>query len=107
MLCITAARPFRWLLSRAAGRALDCGLMLVLLLLGSFSVGARAGEIGYGIAMHGAPAMPENFARLPYADPTAPKGGRFVQGVLGTFDSLNPFIVKGIAPPSMRGYVVV
>jgi peptide/nickel transport system substrate-binding protein len=29
-----------------------------------------------------------------------------VQGVLGTFDSLNPFIVKGIAPPSIRGYVV-
>jgi len=26
--------------------------------------------------------------------------------VLGTFDSLNPLIVKGIAPPSIRGYVV-
>jgi peptide/nickel transport system substrate-binding protein len=43
---------------------------------------------------------------LPYADPAAPKGGRLVQGVLGTFDSLNPLIVKGIAPPSIRGYVV-
>ncbi len=50
--------------------------------------------------------MRESFARLPYADPAAPKGGRLVQGVLGTFDSLNPLIVKGIAPPSMRGYVV-
>ncbi|HEU4359013.1 MAG TPA: extracellular solute-binding protein [Xanthobacteraceae bacterium] len=56
--------------------------------------------------MHGAPAWPEGFARLPYANPSAPKGGRLVQGVLGTFDSLNPFIVKGIAPPSIRGYVV-
>jgi len=56
--------------------------------------------------MHGAPAWPEGFVRLPYADPSAPKGGRLVQGVLGTFDSLNPFIVKGIAPPSIRGYVV-
>jgi peptide/nickel transport system substrate-binding protein len=56
--------------------------------------------------MHGEPAMPANFDRLPYADPAAPKGGRFVQGVLGTFDSLNPLIVKGIAPPSIRGYVV-
>ncbi|HXL48072.1 MAG TPA: extracellular solute-binding protein [Xanthobacteraceae bacterium] len=56
--------------------------------------------------MHGAPAWPEGFARLPYADLSAPKGGRLVQGVLGTFDSLNPFIVKGIAPPSIRGYVV-
>src|SRR5947208_12970172 len=56
--------------------------------------------------MHGAPAWPEGIARLPYADPSSPKGGRLVQGVLGTFDSLNPFIVKGIAPPSIRGYVV-
>jgi peptide/nickel transport system substrate-binding protein len=56
--------------------------------------------------MHGAPAWPEGFGRLPYANPDAPKGGRLVQGVLGTFDSLNPFIVKGIAPPSIRGYVV-
>jgi peptide/nickel transport system substrate-binding protein len=53
-------------------------------------VGAQAGEARHGIAMHGEPAMPENFARLPYANPAAPKGGRFVQGVLGTFDSLNP-----------------
>src|SRR6185369_14230725 len=36
----------------------------------------------------------------------APKGGRLIQGVLGTFDSLNPFIVRGIAPQSIRGYVV-
>jgi peptide/nickel transport system substrate-binding protein len=56
--------------------------------------------------MHGAPAWPEGFGRLPYANPDAPKGGRLVQGVVGTFDSLNPFIVKGIAPPSIRSYVV-
>lgn len=64
------------------------------------------GEARHAIAMHGAPAWPEGFTRLPYANPFAPKGGRLVQGVLGTFDSLNPFIVKGIAPPSIRGYVV-
>src|SRR5690606_22609690 len=28
------------------------------------------------------------------------------QGVLGTFDSLNPFIVRGLALPQVRGYVV-
>ena len=46
--------------------------------------------------MHGAPAMPDDFAVLPYANPDAPKAGRLVQGVLGTFDSLNPLIVKGL-----------
>ena len=66
----------------------------------------QAGEAQHAIAMHGAPAWPEGFARLPYANPNAPKGGRLVQGVLGTFDSRNPLIVKGIAPPAIRNYVV-
>ncbi|MEZ0220115.1 MAG: extracellular solute-binding protein, partial [Tardiphaga sp.] len=56
--------------------------------------------------MHGAPALPPDFRQMPYANPDAPKGGRMVQGVLGTFDSLNPFIVRGIAVPQMRGYVI-
>lgn len=30
----------------------------------------------HGIAMHGAPALPEDFSHLPYVDPDAPKGGR-------------------------------
>jgi peptide/nickel transport system substrate-binding protein len=60
----------------------------------------------HAIAMHDEPAMPEDFTRLPYADPAAPKGGRLVQGVLGTFDSLNPLVVKGIPLQSIRGYVV-
>jgi peptide/nickel transport system substrate-binding protein len=67
---------------------------------------AHAAEARHAIAMHGAPALPAGFTLLPYANPAAPKGGRLVQGVLGTFDSLNPLIVKGIAPPSIRGYVV-
>jgi peptide/nickel transport system substrate-binding protein len=60
----------------------------------------------YAIAMHGAPAMPENFASMPYVNPDAPKGGRLVEGVLGTFDSLNPLIVMGLPVQTIRGYVV-
>jgi peptide/nickel transport system substrate-binding protein len=67
---------------------------------------SRATEAQHGIAMHGEPALPKGFTRLPYVNPDAPQGGRLVQGLLGTFDSLNPFIVKGIAPQSIRGYVV-
>jgi peptide/nickel transport system substrate-binding protein len=58
------------------------------------------------IAMHGAPTLPANFTALPYANPDAPKGGRVIEGVLGTFDSLNPLIVQGIAVQAVRGYVV-
>jgi peptide/nickel transport system substrate-binding protein len=104
---LTGTRSSRCLLCHGLGkRTVGYRLMLALLLSGSFALAARAGEARHGLAMHGEPAMPEDFVQLPYADPAAPKGGRFVQGVLGTFDSLNPFIVKGIAAPSTRGYVV-
>jgi len=56
--------------------------------------------------MHGEPALPENFTHFRYADPDAPKGGRLTVGVLGTFDSLNPLIVKGVPAQSLRGYVI-
>ena len=56
--------------------------------------------------MHGTPAMSDDFAVLPYANPDAPKGGKLVQGVLGTFDSLNPLVVKGLAVQAIRGYVI-
>jgi len=65
-----------------------------------------AAEAAHAIAMHGKPAMSDNFAFAPYVNPDAPQGGRLVQGVLGTFDSLNPLIVKGIAVQAIRGYVV-
>ena len=64
--------------------AVVCGAMAAL------AATAAAAEAAHAIAMHGAPAMPDGFTVLPYANPDAPKGGRLVQGVLGTFDSLNP-----------------
>src|SRR5258705_2715107 len=67
--------------------------------------GAKAAE-SHAVAMHGAPALPHGFAQMPYANPDAPKGGRLVWGILGTFDSLNPFIVRGIAVQQIRGFVV-
>jgi peptide/nickel transport system substrate-binding protein len=65
---------------------------------------AAAGEM-YAIAMHGAPALPADFTHLPYANPDAPKGGRLIWGNLGTFDSLNPMIVKGaVGVQQIRAY---
>jgi peptide/nickel transport system substrate-binding protein len=56
--------------------------------------------------MHGEPALAADFSYMPYANPDAPKGGRLVWGMLGSFDSLNPFIVRGVALQQVRGYVV-
>src|SRR6056297_3954365 len=59
-------------------------------------------EPKHGIAMYGDPALPPDFVSLPYADPGAPRGGRIVQGEVGSFDSLNPFILKGRVPWQLR-----
>jgi peptide/nickel transport system substrate-binding protein len=56
--------------------------------------------------MHGEPSLPAGFDKPRYANPAAPKGGRLTHGILGTFDSVNPFIVKGLALSQVRGYVV-
>jgi len=68
--------------------------------------GSLSARESYAIAMHGAPALPADFTHMPYANPDAPKGGRLVQGFLGTFDSLNPLIVRGLAVQQIRGFVV-
>ena len=59
----------------------------------------------HGIAMHGEPALPPNFTHLPYTNPDAPQGGVLRQAVTGSFDSVNPFIVKGQAAAGVRTYV--
>ena len=63
-------------------------------------------EPSHAIAMHGSPTLAADFSHFRYADPAAPKGGRLVASIVGTFDSLNPFIVKGLAFEHVRGYVI-
>jgi peptide/nickel transport system substrate-binding protein len=58
-----------------------------------------------GIAMHGVPLEPPDFDHLPYVNPQAPKGGRVTLGIQGSFDSLNPLIVKGTSAEGVRDYV--
>lgn len=52
----------------------------------------------YALVRHGAPKYPENFTHFSSMNPNAPKGGTFKMGVVGSFDSTNPFIVKGVPP---------
>ena len=97
------AMPTKIHAASAARTALRAALFCALVLAIGAAHSARA---AYAIAMHGAPALPEGFAALPYVNPDAPKGGRIVEGALGSFDSLNPFIVQGLAVQPIRGYVI-
>lgn len=59
----------------------------------------------HGVAMHGTPLYPADFTHYAYTNPQAPKGGTLRLGTTGSFDSLNPFIVKGTPGLGMRGMV--
>jgi len=61
---------------------------------------------GHGMAMHGAPKYPADFKHFEYVNPAAPKGGAMYQGAAGaTFDSLNPFILKGSPVTAVLSFV--
>jgi peptide/nickel transport system substrate-binding protein len=62
-------------------------------------------DIRPAIAMHGEPASPPDLVHRRYVNPDAPKGGRLVFGVPGTFDTLNPFVVRGLSVPGARQYL--
>ncbi len=50
----------------------------------------------YALSMHGDIALPADFKHFPYTNPAAPKGGNITYGVVGTFDSLNPFVLQSM-----------
>lgn len=52
----------------------------------------------HGFSTFGKLKYPEGFTHFEYAHPDAPKGGTLRLGMLGTFDSLNFYIVKGVTP---------
>jgi peptide/nickel transport system substrate-binding protein len=99
----SALPPSRLRVAALARSVVLCGMAL---LVGWRLDTAWAEEPAFAIAMQGQPALAPGFTAFPYANPDAPKGGQLVQGALGTFDSLNPFIIKGQAAISLRGYVV-
>ena len=61
------------------------------------AAGAADPEVyrGHGIAMHGDLKYGPDFKHFDYVNPAAPKGGALKQSAVGTFDSFNPFIIKG------------
>ena len=48
------------------------------------------------------PKYPENFTHFDYVNPYANKGGEIKLSAFGTFESLNPFLLKSLAPVGMN-----
>ena len=52
-------------------------------------------NISHAIAMHGHPKYDNNFKNVDYVNPKATKGGKVVFSVIGSYDTFNPFTLKG------------
>lgn len=51
----------------------------------------------HAISTHGSPKYSKDFTHFEYANPNAPQGGTLRVAEIGTFDSLNPYSLKGRA----------
>ena len=70
-------------------------ILIAILSLISIPAWAQTATPQYGASMHGDLKYPKDFTHLEYVNPDAPKGGHLKLAEIGTFDSLNPFIIKG------------
>lgn len=71
-------------------------LMVVLLLPATLAAATESGGPRHGLSLFGDLKYPPGFAHFDYVDPAAPKGGAISRAFVGTFDNLNPFILKGV-----------
>ncbi len=72
-------------------------VLLAAALLPPATAGNAETRVVHGTSLLGEPKYPPGFAHFDYADPDAPKGGDVRLSAIGSFDSLNPFILKGRA----------
>ena len=87
---------------RAIAAQLVSGL-LVASLVAISPLSAADPKPVHGMAMHGAPKYPADFKHFDFVNPDAPKGGDVRFSAIGTFDSLNPFILKGVPAVGATG----
>ncbi len=88
-------------------RTLAAALSL-LILTGAILTGTApaAPALAEGARLHalkqfGEPAFKPGFTHFPHANPDAPKGGTLTLAALGSFDSLNAIILRGVRPRTL------
>ena len=97
--------PFKIHKTRASG-LLVASIMTGILLLGMPTSSAQTTpDISHGISMHGSPKLPPDYKKFSFADSRTIIGGKLTRAEIGSFDSLNPFLVRGTAPEGLRELV--
>src|SRR5215510_1201842 len=72
-------------------------LFVLLALTDPPSFAADAEGRQHAVSLVGTPQYGPDFTHFDWVNPNAPKGGRVRRWAMGSFDSLNPFPVKGNA----------
>jgi len=70
----------------------------LLLLLAAAAATAQTPAVtsGHAMSMYGDVKYPAGFKHFQFVNPEAPKGGTVRMAAIGTFDTLNPFTLKGV-----------
>ena len=81
------------------------GVLVLVLMLGVRAVAADPAPVTVsdGITVLGTPKLPADFPHFPYVNPQAPKGGTVTLAATGSYDSFNPFILRGSAAWGLVG----
>ena len=72
------------------------------LIFASLTIAAPVWAQQHALVMHGAPQLPPDFRHYNYASPNALQGRSLRQAQIGSFDSLNPFSIRGNAAKNIR-----
>ena len=86
--------------------ATAAAILVALSALAPSGVLAADGEttVTHGLTLVGKLKYPPDFRHLDYVNPDAPRGGVLRQHAIGTFDSFNPFSIRG-TPAAGLGFV--
>jgi microcin C transport system substrate-binding protein len=79
-------------------------MRMLLFVILSFALVNQA-LAGHGISIDGLLKYPPGFSHFDYTSEKAVKGGKLVLHGLGSFDKMNPFTLKGIAPDGLQFFV--
>ena len=79
-------------------------IVVMVAIVATLGSRAHASDL-HALALYGEPRYSADFTHFAYANPNAPKGGRFKTAAIGQFDNFNPFILKGIPANGLNSYL--
>jgi microcin C transport system substrate-binding protein len=90
------SQPSRRVFARTVTRLVMAAALVVPAMAIAQSSTSRAVN-GPAISMYGDLKYPAGFTHFEYTNAEAPKGGDVKMAAFGTYDTLNPFTLKGVA----------